>query len=63
MTHCSKKEKLMTENNKVKNPIMGIPAASEPKVVTGDHGYVLEDVPHLADYIPNLPVCHLLLTL
>ncbi|GKE51621.1 hypothetical protein Tco_1486777, partial [Tanacetum coccineum] len=31
---------------------MGI---SEPKVVTGDHGYVLQDVPHLTDYIPNLP--------
>ncbi|KAK3012591.1 hypothetical protein RJ639_009244 [Escallonia herrerae] len=25
------------------------------KVVTGDSGYVLEDVPHLADYIPDLP--------
>lgn len=31
---------------------------SQPKVVTGDHGYVLEDVPHLTDYIPNLPVCY-----
>lgn len=27
---------------------------SEPKLVTGDHGYVLEDVPHLSDYIPDL---------
>ncbi|XP_020087795.1 ATP-dependent 6-phosphofructokinase 6-like [Ananas comosus] len=26
-----------------------------PKIVYGDGGYVLEDVPHLADYIPNLP--------
>lgn len=26
------------------------------KIVTGDGGYVLEDVPHLSDYIPNLPV-------
>ncbi|KAM7490486.1 hypothetical protein LguiA_033407 [Lonicera macranthoides] len=25
------------------------------KVVNGDNGYVLEDVPHLTDYIPNLP--------
>jgi 6-phosphofructokinase 1 len=25
------------------------------KVVTGDAGYVLEDVPHLTDYIPDLP--------
>jgi hypothetical protein len=29
---------------------------TEPKVVTGPGGYVLEDVPHLSDYIPNLPV-------
>nr|XP_009388585.1 PREDICTED: ATP-dependent 6-phosphofructokinase 6 isoform X2 [Musa acuminata subsp. malaccensis] len=26
-----------------------------PKVVCGDAGYVLEDVPHLADYLPDLP--------
>lgn len=26
------------------------------KIVTGDEGYVLEDVPHLSDYIPDLPV-------
>lgn len=39
-------------------PIMGPPpTVSQPKVVTGEHGYVLEDVPHLIDYIPNLPVC------
>ncbi|KAL7159266.1 hypothetical protein ABFS83_01G016600 [Erythranthe nasuta] len=25
------------------------------KVVTGEFGYVLQDVPHLADYIPDLP--------
>lgn len=29
---------------------------SQPKVVTGTAGYILEDVPHLTDYIPNLPV-------
>jgi len=29
---------------------------SEPKIVTGDAGYVLEDVPHFTDYIPDLPV-------
>ncbi|KAK0595485.1 hypothetical protein LWI29_007148 [Acer saccharum] len=28
----------------------------ERKIVTGDAGYVLEDVPHLSDYIPDLPV-------
>ncbi|XP_027072483.1 ATP-dependent 6-phosphofructokinase 6 isoform X1 [Coffea arabica] len=27
---------------------------AEPKLVTGDAGYVLEDVPHLSDYIPDL---------
>ncbi|XP_024022456.1 ATP-dependent 6-phosphofructokinase 3 [Morus notabilis] len=28
---------------------------SKPKIVTGDAGYVLEDVPHLTDYLPDLP--------
>ncbi|KAF6159029.1 hypothetical protein GIB67_022184 [Kingdonia uniflora] len=28
---------------------------SEPKIVSGDAGYVFEDVPHFTDYIPNLP--------
>ncbi|KAG0495840.1 hypothetical protein HPP92_000531 [Vanilla planifolia] len=27
----------------------------QPKIVTGESGYVLEDVPHLTDYIPDLP--------
>ncbi|CAI0543668.1 unnamed protein product [Linum tenue] len=27
----------------------------KPKIVNGDYGYVLEDVPHLTDYLPNLP--------
>ncbi|KZV54274.1 6-phosphofructokinase 3 [Dorcoceras hygrometricum] len=35
---------------------MGLECKSMPKIVTGAHGYVLEDVPHLSDYIPNLPV-------
>ncbi|KAJ4952715.1 hypothetical protein NE237_029547 [Protea cynaroides] len=32
-------------------------SSSKPgrKIVTGDYGYVLEDVPHLTDYIPDLP--------
>jgi hypothetical protein len=34
---------------------------TEPKVVTGPGGYVLEDVPHLSDYIPNLSVSVFLL--
>lgn len=29
------------------------------KIETGDHGYVLEDIPHLTDYIPNLKVLSL----
>lgn len=29
---------------------------TEPKVVSGPSGYILEDVPHLSDYIPDLPV-------
>lgn len=32
----------------------------KPKIVIGDGGYVLEDVPHLSDYIPDL---HVLLSL
>ncbi|GAA0183125.1 hypothetical protein LIER_30596 [Lithospermum erythrorhizon] len=27
----------------------------EPKIIHGDDGYLLEDVPHLTDYIPHLP--------
>lgn len=30
--------------------------AMKKKLVGGDGGYVLEDVPHLADYLPKLPV-------
>ncbi|KAF2316170.1 hypothetical protein GH714_041511 [Hevea brasiliensis] len=29
---------------------------SQMKLANGDSGYVLEDVPHLTDYIPDLPV-------
>lgn len=28
----------------------------KPKIITGPTGYVLEDVPHLSDYVPDLPV-------
>lgn len=28
----------------------------KPKIVTANGGYVLEDVPHFSDYIPELPV-------
>ncbi|XP_040371528.1 ATP-dependent 6-phosphofructokinase 6 isoform X2 [Rosa chinensis] len=42
-------------NNNNSKGTMGISANSEPKIITGDAGYVLEDVPHLSDYIPDLP--------
>lgn len=29
---------------------------NKAKILVGDNGYVLEDVPHFSDYIPNLPV-------
>ena len=35
----------------------------EIKVEKGEAGYVLEDVLHLTDYIPDLPVCLFLLFL
>lgn len=35
--------------------VMGALANSQPKDVSGDFGYVLDDVPHLSDYVPNLP--------
>lgn len=28
---------------------------AKKKIVTGDAGYILEDVPHFSDYLPNLP--------
>ncbi|XP_052171278.1 ATP-dependent 6-phosphofructokinase 6 [Diospyros lotus] len=34
---------------------MGTESISKMKVVNGDAGYILEDVPHLSDYIPDLP--------
>ncbi|XVE98057.1 hypothetical protein REPUB_Repub03eG0072500 [Reevesia pubescens] len=34
---------------------MASPDISKPKIVTGPGGYVLEDVPHLSDYIADLP--------
>lgn len=43
-------------NNNNSKGTMGISANSEPKIITGDFGYVLEDVPHFTDYIPDLPV-------
>eukprot|EP00262_Sarcandra_glabra_P015225 TRINITY_DN463_c0_g2_i1.p1 TRINITY_DN463_c0_g2~~TRINITY_DN463_c0_g2_i1.p1 ORF type:complete len:496 (-),score=73.97 TRINITY_DN463_c0_g2_i1:253-1740(-) len=34
---------------------MGAEGKSQHKIITGDWGYVLEDVPHLTDYLPDLP--------
>jgi hypothetical protein len=30
--------------------------AAAVKQVSGEAGYVLEDVPHVSDYLPDLPV-------
>jgi hypothetical protein len=30
--------------------------AAAVKLVPGEAGYVLEDVPHVSDYLPDLPV-------
>lgn len=38
------------------NKVMGSSPNSKPKIIRGSAGYVLEDVPHLSDYIPELPV-------
>ncbi|CAL9083396.1 unnamed protein product [Musa textilis] len=35
--------------------VMGTDPASTLKIVEGEFGYVLEDVPHLTDYLPDLP--------
>ncbi|OWM84461.1 hypothetical protein CDL15_Pgr000901 [Punica granatum] len=37
------------------NGSMGISGVSKAKIVRGDCGYVLEDVPHFSDYIRDLP--------
>ncbi|PPR82419.1 hypothetical protein GOBAR_AA38294 [Gossypium barbadense] len=34
---------------------MGNPGDTQMKLATGEGGYVLEDVPHLTDYLPDLP--------
>ncbi|RZS16145.1 hypothetical protein BHM03_00048096, partial [Ensete ventricosum] len=36
-------------------PVTGSEARSAVKIVKGEFGYVLEDVPHLTDYLPDLP--------
>ncbi|XAR67078.1 6-phosphofructokinase [Bertholletia excelsa] len=36
-------------------PVTGTSSDSQQKIITGDAGYILEDVPHLTDYIPAIP--------
>ncbi|RRT39312.1 hypothetical protein BHE74_00058244, partial [Ensete ventricosum] len=38
---------------------MGSEGKTTPKMIRGEAGYVLEDVPHLIDYLPDLPVSSL----
>lgn len=35
---------------------MGVSGDPKMKIDKGDFGYVLEDVPHLSDYLSDLPV-------
>ncbi|OMO67379.1 hypothetical protein CCACVL1_20567 [Corchorus capsularis] len=51
---CSKIESKNTGDFMGSSPSPS-PAISQPKVVTGPGGYILEDVPHLSDYIADLP--------
>ncbi|KAK1354834.1 ATP-dependent 6-phosphofructokinase [Heracleum sosnowskyi] len=45
--------------SKLKNSSVSFPSSAtgnmEPKIVLGEDGYVLEDVPHFSDYISDLP--------
>ncbi|KAF3500254.1 hypothetical protein F2Q69_00043872 [Brassica cretica] len=34
---------------------MSNPKSNKPKIVNGPGGYILQDVPHLVDYLPDLP--------
>lgn len=45
----------VSPQSSIMSPPSAATALSLPKIVTGDYGYVLEDVPHLTDYIPDLP--------
>lgn len=49
---CSSNSKTGTV---VQLPMGSSPGNSQPKTLTGEAGYVLEDVPHLTDYLPDLP--------
>ncbi|XXG64309.1 hypothetical protein AAC387_Pa05g2295 [Persea americana] len=44
-----------TDFNLKSSKTMGCSSRSELKIVNGDPGFVLEDVPHLSDYISDLP--------
>lgn len=51
---------LLIVNQRFESPTRLVMATSalnsDKKIVTGPAGYVLEDVPHFSDYIPNPPV-------
>ena len=51
-----KMEPLPPAATAAKAPASACKWAMKKKLVGGDAGYVLEDVPHLTDYLPELPV-------
>ncbi|XP_043720058.1 ATP-dependent 6-phosphofructokinase 6-like [Telopea speciosissima] len=58
--HYLNSSSVMNSNSNSKNTTasgesMESSSKSERKIVTGEFGYILEDVPHFTDYIPNLP--------
>lgn len=53
--HLSATTYTSTRSSPMENTNNNNVVKSTPKIVHGEAGYVLEDVPHLADYIPHLP--------
>ncbi|MFS7888605.1 putative 6-phosphofructokinase [Helianthus anomalus] len=56
--NCNGRKPLVKVTHRSRVVMGSVPAVkvlAQPKVVRGDHGYVLEDVPHLTDYISHLP--------
>ncbi|XP_022715060.1 ATP-dependent 6-phosphofructokinase 6-like [Durio zibethinus] len=51
---CSRSPRV-TGNNNTTNVMANSTTTADAKIVTGDCGYLLEDVPHLSDYIHELP--------
>lgn len=48
--------KFLSSRSQSLQQTMGYSGNLQQKLVYGEAGYVLEDVPHLTDYIPDLPV-------